>query len=395
MTKSRQSAPSIDLFADDPIVSSPSPAATLEVIEEVKTTPQETTPPVPPQISTLVEFDKAVNATQLSIDGMKTLRESFAPHFAKFQSLATAAANIPADAPKAARAMRLELRAVRLAAEKTRKEQGEEALRRSKAVNGINNILLYALTPIEEAMEKIEKAEELAEAARKEALKTARSTEFLQFNKDTSFYNFAEMPEDVYQKLLEGTRVAYEAEIKAQEKAEADRLAKEKADKEEQDKIRAENERLRKEAADAKAARDRADAEAKAERDRLAADAQRKLNEERAKAKADADAAALIAKQAKDAADKIAKEERDARAKADAELAKVKAAEAKRIADEAAAKRKAAKAPEKQKVVAFAAAVRALPVPTLTSSEGIALAKVITQQIEKFARWADGEAEKL
>ena len=75
--------------------------------------------------------------------------------------------------------------------------------------------------------------------------------------------------------------------------------------------------------------------------------------------------------------------------------ADAKAAAAQKLADEAAAAKRAAKAPDKSKLLAFAASIRSLPVPKLSGDAGAALTKKITEQVTKFAAWIDSEAGKL
>lgn len=351
------------------------------------------TEPTPTAPLTLVdaELEKALVTSNLSPDGIQSLRQSFAPYFTKFHELAVAAEKIPATAPKTARAMRLELRAVRIAAEKTRKEQGEDALRRKKAIDGINNLLLYALTPIEERMDQIEKAEEIAEAKRKAELKETREKTLQPLGMDTSFYNLAEMPEDVFQQLLTNAKSAYQAKLDAAAKAEAERIARETAEREERERIRAENERLKKEAEE----RERVTAE---ERKRLAKEREEaadKLAAEQEKARKEREEIERKAKIAADIAAALAKKEKEAREKVEAQLKAQKEAEDKRLAEEAAAKKRAESVPEKEQLIAFAAKVRSLPIPTFKTEEGKAIGVTLVQQVNKFGQWIEAQAVKL
>ena len=91
------------------------------------------------------ELERAVAETGLAPDGAASLAAGFAPHFIAFRTLAERAESIAPDAPKAARALRLELKAVRVEAEHTRKQLKEDSLRRGKAIDGINALytILY------------------------------------------------------------------------------------------------------------------------------------------------------------------------------------------------------------------------------------------------------------
>ena len=102
---------------------------------------------------------------------------------------------------------RLFLRDKRIAVEKTRKELKEQALREGKAIDGIANVLKALIVPIEQHLEQQEKF-------------------------------------GAIQKAKEENKIRQEIE----ERMEAERIAKEKAEAEEQERIRVENEKLKAEA---------------------------------------------------------------------------------------------------------------------------------------------------
>jgi hypothetical protein len=387
------------------------------------------------QLATIpADLESAVVATNLGQDSALSLRTAFTPYFVKFHELKAKAAEIAVNAPKAAKAMRLQLKAVRVEAEKTRKALNDNSLRYTKAVNGINGILEHQLVPIEEAMQRIEDAEEIAEAARVEALRVERAA-LLQPYSDPAFYDLGKMPADQWASLFAGQKAAKEAADAAAAKAEADRIAREQAEAAERERIRQENERLKQEAiareAAAKAEREAAEkklAEERAEAVRVAAAAKAKADAE-AKAAADkaakeAAAAAEVARQERlrleaiaeaerqnaaaeraelerkakaerEAAELAARIEREKREKVEAELRQNAAAEAARIAAEKAAAKKAAAAPDKEKLLAFAKSVRALTHPALSTEEGKQLSPVIASQCEKLAQWIEAKAATL
>jgi len=110
-----------------------------------------------------------------------------------------------------ARIGRLFLREKRIAIEKTRKDLKEQSLREGKAIDGIANILKSLIVPIEEYLEKQERFIEIRDAEISE------------------------------QKRIEGERLVMEKE-------EAERVAREKAEAAERERIHKENERLKAEA---------------------------------------------------------------------------------------------------------------------------------------------------
>jgi DNA polymerase III gamma/tau subunit len=376
------------------------------------------------------DLDKTLATSKLPVEGMQGLRSAFAPHFQAFAKLATAAQAIPDNAPKAARAMRLELRSVRLAAEKTRKDLKEMDLLRTRAVDGVNNLLLYALTPIEKHLDGIEKKEELAEQARINAIRQSRNTELSKYT-ELPGYDLGTLPQSQFDMMLLGAKTAHEAKLKAEsDRIEAEKQAaiarakKEAEDAAERERLRVENERLAKIAADEKKAREEAEKKAADERkkveakaakekaDREAAEKARLAKEEAEKKRVADEAAkkqAAIEEQARkdrEAAQKKADEERKKREALEAQIKAREKAEAdekaaklaKEEADKAAAlaaQEKALAAPEKEKLMALATSIRNLSIPILTSKAGEVLSPKLTEQVAKFALWVEAEAKKL
>ena len=387
------------------------------------------------QITVPAELEKAVSETGLAPDGVQSLRNAFAPHFVKFHELATSAANVPPTSPKVAGALRLEFKRLRIAAEKTRKELKEDSLRRGKAIDGVNALLEYQLVPLEQAMEKIEKAAEIAEAARLKALKEVRAKELAPYIIDPSIYPLDTMTEEQWKQLFDGSKAMHEARLAAAAKAEAERIAAEKAAEEariakekeeaaERERMKAENERLAKiaaeeraarEAAEKKAAEEKAAIEAKAKAEREAAALKAKKEREAAlelarkdfakveakrAAEAKAAAEALAAAEAKAAkeraeAERLAKIERERVAAIEAKIAAAELAERQAREAEQKAARIAAAAPDMQKFNAYADALNALEIPRTTTPEGAILAEEIDTRICNLVSWIEQESAKI
>lgn len=392
-------------------------------------------------VASEANLEKALVETKLAPEGVQSLRAAFAPFFTLFHSLALSAQNIPETSPKAAGAMRKELKKIRIAAEKTRKELKEDSLLRSRAVDGINNLLLYALTPIEKKMEDIENRELIEAEAKRQELRVSRGRELSVYT-ELPAIDLGQLPEDQYKVILLGAKTAHETKLADATRLEDERIATEKRladeraekeakDKAERDKLAAENVRLAEEAKKAKEAKEAAekkaadekkahDAEAAKEKSLRDAEAlkQKQAQEAELKRLADIqaakDAEAKKAEDARKAAQKVkddaAQKERDdlaAKAKAaqdaldaqkaaeDKRKADEQAARDKAIADEKAEKAKAAKAPDRDKLAIFAAAIRSLPIPKLSGETGVALTKKLGEQTTKFAAWVDSEAGRL
>jgi hypothetical protein len=287
--------------------------------------------------------------------------------------------------PKLARTARLELKNLRVAADKKRKELKEDSLRMGRAIDGANNILLSIIVPIERGLEDIEKAEERRIAEELRQRTEARIAEFSPYiTPGMLMPPLGVMTEEQFQATLADAKLLYEMKLEASRKAEAERIEREAAEARERLRIAGENERLRKEAAER-------EAQMKAEREAAAAK-QRELEEAARKEREEMEAKASAERQAAQAA---AAAEREAREKAEAEAKALRDAQAKREADEAKAKATAAKAPDREKLIAFARAVRGLTPGSMKSAEANAIAEEIATQVEKFAVWIESKAAKL
>lgn len=335
-------------------------------------------------------IEQAIAQTGLEPQSAQGLLEKFKPLFQQANELCASAQGITVtDATqvteiKRARQLRLAIRAVRIDAEKTRKALKEDSLRRGKAIDGVYNVLEYAVAPVEAKLLEMEEFAERAEAARKAALKSTREQLLKPFGVDASLYPLGELSDDAFKQLLDGSRLAHEAKIAAAKKAEEERIAREKAEAEERERIRLENERLRREAAEreesARKERERIEAERRAEREK--ADAERRAAEEKARKE-------------REAIEEKARVDREAREKAEAEAQKLRDAEQARKRKEDEARRKIAAAPDREKMRAFADSVRAMKLPQMATPEGQAKAKEIAEKIESFAKWINQRAAEM
>ena len=213
-----------------------------------------------------------------------------------------------------AREIRLELKAIRVGAEKVRKEKKEAFLRGGKAVDGIANIIKATVVPLEEHLEKQEKFVEIREEQRKEKANSERISELSKYVEDVSVYDLKDMSDEGFAKLLETHKGAFEAQKKAEEEAEKERIAQEKAEKAEQEKTKQENEKLKKEAE---------------EREKKESEAQKKRDEEQSK---------LEAERKKEAEEK-AKIEKELQDKKEAEEEAMRVAEEKKKEEDLVSKR--------------------------------------------------------
>lgn len=183
------------------------------------------------------------------------------------------------------------------------------------------------------------------------------------------------LTDETFNILLSGLEKDYNDKIEAERKAEEERIAKEKAAEEERERMRLENERLRKEAEEK---------EKQLAKERAEADKKRKELEEKARKEREAAAAKLKAEQeakAKLEAQIKAKQEAEKKAN-EAALKAQKEAEAKALE----AQRKAQLAPDKDKLIEFAATIKALTTPKV---ESMAAETLLEQTRSALARISD------
>lgn len=359
---------------------------------------------IPDQDTKLVVYAQKTGLEKASTE---TLVEAFRPIFAKARTAIQSAQGVVESVKDAtcvteirkSRACRLALRAVRLESDATRKKHKEHALLYGRAVDGFHNILLADLAPVESSLQEAEDIAERAEAARKAALKLAREKELQPLLETPILGDLSELTEQAYGKMLADAKLLRQAKIDAAAKVEADRKAKEEAERAERERIAAENAKLKAEAEEAKrvAEIERKRIEAEREQERQAAEKERKrIEAERAEEKRKADAeAARLAAIARAEAEKAAKEA----ARLKAELAAKEAAEAEqeRLRVEAEKKaaleaKRAAAAPDKAKLKAFAATVRALAAPPFGDAM---LAVAVSDQIEVWAKWIEAQIARM
>ncbi len=364
------------------------------------------------QLATVVKINS------LAPETAQSLQSSFLPLFTEARSILEKSKAITVTDPsqklemKLARECRLALRNVRVSAEKLRKDLKEDSVRKGKAIDGFNNILLHLIDGEETRLEEQEKFVEKLEAQKKAQIKTKREEQLSAFNVDTRFYSLGEMDEAAYQQLLANTIAAEEKRREDARKAEIARIEKEKADAEERERIRLENERLRKEAVEreeaarierekAVAAKKAADDQARKEREAIEAKHadERRIAAEAAaieKRRVDAEriAAEETARQERLRLQALAEVERQKTAAAEAELRAQREAAEKKAKAEALAAKKAASAPDKDKLVSLAKALD-IHIPEMTTDDGKIVMQEFLKRQHDLIQWLKTQFETL
>jgi len=338
---------------------------------------------------------------------------------------------------KQAKEARLALKRIRTSAENKRKELKEESLRTGKAIDVMANIIKFLIVPIEEDLKAKEDFEKIYNEKLAAELLEKRSSELEKYDVETSFYKLGEMPEESYDQLLENSKLAFNARIEAERKAEEDRIKKEEDDRLEQERIkkendarieaqRLENEKLKKEAeAREKADKERehknevrneemrpyikfirdyekmlnlSDADYKKELSEVVAGAKEHYRYEReqaAKLKAEKEKQDAILRKEREAREKI---ESELKAKKDAELKAIKEAEDKAKADKLArdkAEKEAELAPDKNKLENLAKEISEISLPELKSDEAKEVLRKVQVLLYKTSNYIKEQSVKL
>ncbi len=268
-----------------------------------------------------------------------------------------------------AKRLRIDISKIRIDADKVRKIQKEEYLRAGNAIQGVYNILKFAVTDKEDKLKDIELHYEKIEQAKIDVIREKREMELFKYNVDLSAINLGEMNESVWINYINGVYLNDKAIKEAERKAEADRIEQEKKEAAEREAINLENQRLRVEAA--KASKKRIAEQKKLDKERKYQE--QKLGIEREKAEAE-----------KRIQDEIIKKERKAKEKLEKEIADSLAEEMrleKEIADE---KRKLAAASDKEKLTAIANYL-AEQVETVSTIEAENIIKQVRDLVINFA----------
>lgn len=313
----------------------------------------------------------------------------------------------------AAKRVRLDISKVRIKTEKARKEQKEEYLRAGKAIDGIANILKFAVVEKEEKLKEIETYYERIEAEKIEKLQQDRMTELEKYIDEPINIDLASMTEEVWTRYLEGYKLAYEKRIEAEKKAEEERIKAEEAEKERLRKIEEENERLKKEAEERERLRRIEEEKQKKEREALKKKLEKERKEREAAEKAEAEKRAKEAeerekaqrekdrieaeKRAKEKAEqeKILQKEREEKERLEAELETKRQADLKAQQEKEEREKALRLAPDKDKLLQLAATIQGVELPIVKNKEAQTILKQVRDRLERTYLDLIEQSEKL
>jgi colicin import membrane protein len=261
-----------------------------------------------------------------------------------------------------ARDTRLELKKIRVAAEKTKKELKDGVLKEGRFIDATFNLISDATKPIEAYLKEKEEFAKRKEEERKERLRIERWDKLRPFDvvaiSNVEFLNMANMTDKEFEQLLDRSQRAYEE--RARIEAENARLRAEAEERERQ---------LAEERANFEAARKAAEDIVRIEREKreIAERAEREAREAAERAEREKEWTAIQkAREEAEAAQRELREKQEAEERAKREEAA--RLEAQRKAEEE-EKRRLEAAGDKEKLSAYFDQVLSVEVPTMKSNE--------------------------
>jgi len=135
---------------------------------------------------------------------------------------------ITKEITKRAKRIRLDIGKIRIETEKVRKAQKEEYLRAGKAIDGVANILKWAISEKEGKLKEIENYFEIKENERLKKLQEERVNLISQYLDDAHERDLASMDDDVWDAYFAAKKKAYEDKVEAEKQAEKERIKREK-----------------------------------------------------------------------------------------------------------------------------------------------------------------------
>jgi hypothetical protein len=133
-----------------------------------------------------------------------------------------------------AREIRRQLQDIRTkGVEPTRKALKEQSLREGRAIDGIANVIKALIVTEEERLMAQEKFAERLQAERDNKIEAERHNQLSKYVDDSEIYSLhpSNLTDEAFEKLLGNSKLAYEAQKKAEQEAEAERIENEKKEK--------------------------------------------------------------------------------------------------------------------------------------------------------------------
>lgn len=310
-----------------------------------------------------------------------------------------------------AKRLRIDIGKVRIETEKARKEQKEEYLRAGKAIDGVANILKWAVSDKESKLKEIEDHQKRMEEERIAKLQAERAQALSKFVEGAHERDLGGMADDVWDAYIAKKEQEYNDRIRAEREAEERRIEEERLNKLEYERrleiapftqfingspeLRSmSNDDFNQLVSKLQAAKSEFDAEQeriKKENERLEAE-RRKIEEDARKEREKAEAARVKA-------EKIAQEkleaERKERERIEAELRRRQQEEEERKAEEERRAQIALQRGDKEKVVAIKNEIKAIKLPEVKSAKAKKIVSDIQVLIDKLCAYVDQNTDAL
>lgn len=164
------------------------------------------------------------------------IKEVFEPMVKMLESFESAYAELmeqeqSEEKSKKAKRLRLDISRVRIEADKVRKAQKEEYLRAGNAIQGVYNVLKFAVVDKEEKLKEVEEYYERIESEKIAKIHAERTEELAKYEADSTGLDLGKMPDEVWKNFLAGAKSNYENLKAAERKAEEERLETERKEK--------------------------------------------------------------------------------------------------------------------------------------------------------------------
>ncbi len=130
-----------------------------------------------------------------------------------------------------AKKLRLRIARVRIESDKVRKSQKEKYLRAGNAIQGIHNVLKFAVVDKEEKLREVETFYERIETERIARIRYDRESELMRYESSATGLDIGRLSEDAWENYISGVKLNYEKIKEAQRKAEEERIENERKTK--------------------------------------------------------------------------------------------------------------------------------------------------------------------
>jgi hypothetical protein len=176
---------------------------------------------------------EVANKSGIELTKAQTYAMKFAPYMEKVNEIMESASKInktnpTAEDAKLARKYRLELVPNRTSAEKLKDAEKANLLIETNLIQSLFNVVKNTSQLTENELMEVEKFQERIEAERKAKLKAEREAELQQYCENVYHFPLGEMTAEAYEQLLNGQKLAHAAKIEAERKAEEARIEKER-----------------------------------------------------------------------------------------------------------------------------------------------------------------------